>query len=34
MWYDGNNAKVMVGLDILYGVKTLDANLAVRHYDV
>jgi hypothetical protein len=33
MWYDGNNAKVMVGLDFLYGVKTLDPNLAVRHYD-
>jgi hypothetical protein len=33
MWYDGNNAKVMVGLDILYGVKTLDCNLAVRSYD-
>lgn len=33
MWYDGTNAKVMVGLDILYGVKTLDCNLAVRHYD-
>lgn len=33
MWYDGDNAKVMVGLDILYGVKTLDCNLAVRHYD-
>jgi hypothetical protein len=33
MWYDGDNAKVMVGLDILYGVKNLDPNLAVRHYD-
>jgi hypothetical protein len=33
IWYDGTNAKVMVGLDILYGVKTLDCNLAVRHYD-
>lgn len=33
LWYDGDNAKVMVGLDILYGVKTLDQNLAVRHYD-
>lgn len=33
MWYDGDEAKVKVGLDILYGVKTLDPNLAVRHYD-
>lgn len=33
MWYNGDDAKVMVGLDILYGVKTLDSNLAVRHYD-
>ncbi len=33
MWYNGDDAKVMVGLDILYGVKTLDPNLAVRHYD-
>lgn len=33
LWYDGDNAKVMVGLDILYGVKTLDCNLAVRGYD-
>ena len=33
LWYDGDNARVMVGLDFLYGVKTLDRNLAVRHYD-
>jgi hypothetical protein len=33
LWYNGDDAKVMVGLDILYGVKTLDPNLAVRHYD-
>jgi hypothetical protein len=33
LWYDGANAKVMVGLDALYGVKTLDPNMAVRLYD-
>lgn len=30
MFYDGNNSEVYVALDILYGVKTLDPNLAVR----
>jgi len=30
MFYDGNNSKVIVALDVLYGVKTLDPNLAVR----
>ena len=30
IWYEGNNSKVHVGLDILYGVKTLDARLAAR----
>lgn len=33
MWYDAPNAKVKVRLDALYGVKTLDCNLAVRSYD-
>lgn len=28
LWYDGNNSKVKVALDILYGVKTLNPNLA------
>lgn len=30
MFYDGDNSKVMVALDVLYGVKTLDPNLGVR----
>lgn len=30
MWYEGSNSAVFVGLDVLYGVKTLDCNLAVR----
>jgi hypothetical protein len=30
LWYDGNTSKVKVGLDVLYGVKTLDPNLACR----
>lgn len=30
MYYDGDNSKVVVALDVLYGVKTLDPNLAVR----
>ncbi len=34
MWYDATNAKVKVRLDALYGVKTLNPNLAVRGYDV
>ena len=34
MWYDAPNASVKVRLDALYGVKTLDGNLAVRGYDV
>lgn len=33
MFYDGNNSKVFVALDILYGVKTIDPNLAVRLVD-
>lgn len=30
VYYDGNNSAVHVALDVLYGVKTLDPNLAVR----
>lgn len=30
MFYEGNNSKVFVALDILYGVKVLDGNLAMR----
>ncbi|MBY0430328.1 MAG: hypothetical protein K2Q10_03950, partial [Rhodospirillales bacterium] len=30
MFYDGNSSKVYVALDALWGVKTLDPNLAVR----
>lgn len=33
MYYVGGSSQVEVALDILYGVKTLDPNLAVRHYD-
>ncbi len=30
VWYDGDTSSVKVGLDILYGVKTLDARMAAR----
>ena len=30
IFYEGNNSKVFVALDVLYGVKVLDPNLAVR----
>ena len=30
MWYDGDLAKNMVALDVLYGVQTLDSMMAVR----
>ena len=30
MYYDGDNSKVNVALDVLFGMKTLDPNLAVR----
>lgn len=30
LWYDGDNSTVKVGLDVLYGYKTLDGNLANR----
>jgi hypothetical protein len=30
MWYDGDNARVKVGIDALWGVKTLDSELATR----
>lgn len=30
MWYDPDNRKVKVAYDVLYGLKCLDANLAVR----
>lgn len=30
LWYDADNSKTVVALDILYGYKTLDRNLAVR----
>lgn len=30
LFYDGNNSKVYVALDVLYGVKVLNANLMVR----
>lgn len=29
IWYDGDNSTVKVGLDLLYGIKCLDPNLAV-----
>lgn len=29
LWYDADNSKTVVALDILYGYKTLDANMAV-----
>jgi len=34
MYYVGGSSQVEVALDVLYGFKTLDRNLAVRHYDV
>jgi hypothetical protein len=33
MYYVGGSSQVEVALDVLYGVKTLDPNLAVRGYD-
>jgi hypothetical protein len=33
MYYVGGSSQVEVALDVLYGVKTLDPNLAVRAYD-
>jgi hypothetical protein len=30
MYYDGDNSKVIVALDVLYGVKVLDNNMGVR----
>ena len=33
IWYDATNSKVLVSLDVLYGVKTLDCNLACRLRD-
>lgn len=30
MWYEGSNSKVFVSIDALWGVKTLDPELAVR----
>lgn len=33
IFYDGNNSKVYVALDILYGIKVLDPNLACRMSD-
>lgn len=30
LWYDGENSAVNIGLDVLYGIKTLDPNLMVR----
>lgn len=32
-WADGNNSKFYVALDVLYGLKTLDGNKAVRFRD-
>lgn len=32
LFYDGDNSRVKVALDVLYGVKTLDPNLAVRGF--
>jgi len=29
IWYDGDNSTVKVGLDVLYGIKCLDPNMAV-----
>ena len=33
MYYDGDNSTVKVALDVLYGVKTIDANMAARFND-
>ena len=30
LYYDGDNSTVKVALDVLFGVKTLDPNLATR----
>lgn len=30
IFYEGNNSKVFVALDVLYGIKTIDPNLATR----
>ena len=30
MYYDGDNSKVIVALDVLYGVQVLDSNMGVR----
>lgn len=30
MWYDGDKSATFVGVDVLYGLRTLDANLATR----
>jgi hypothetical protein len=30
VWYEGSDAKLFVSIDALFGVKTLDGNLAVR----
>jgi len=30
LWYDGDNAEVNVGIDALFGTKTLDPNRAIR----
>jgi hypothetical protein len=32
-WAEGSNAKQFIGLDALFGVKTLNANMAVRLFD-
>lgn len=32
-WYDGTNAKLYCGIDALWGVKTLNGNLAARLFD-
>ncbi len=33
IYYEGGNSKVFVALDVLYGIKTLDGNLACRLVD-
>jgi hypothetical protein len=33
MYYVGGSSQVEVALDVLFGVKTLNRNMAVRHYD-
>lgn len=33
MYYVGNSSEVHVAMDVLYGIKTLDRNLAVRGYE-